>query len=165
MHYGQTRGSVDLSRLAELAPAAGSSADHERDGTMASASAGPANAAQTHDLLVLSVADIIQYRLDRALVECPARGFVVPTVDGPAAAGFPAQLFHALGADRGIWRFTRAIWDMTSQPWRVQTANFPGDAGAVGCDSGAQLRAALKTIDEAGRGVLLFAIFPRSATP
>ena len=43
---------------------------------------------------------------------------------------------------------------------RVQTASVPGDVfSAQGCDSGAQLSAALKAIDEAGRGVVLY-IFP-----
>jgi 3,4-dihydroxy 2-butanone 4-phosphate synthase/GTP cyclohydrolase II len=43
---------------------------------------------------------------------------------------------------------------------RVQTASLPGDVfGALGCDSGAQLQAALRIIDAAGRGVLLY-VFP-----
>ena len=43
---------------------------------------------------------------------------------------------------------------------RVQSASLLGDVlGATVCDSGAQLKAALKAIDAAGQGVLLY-IFP-----
>ena len=58
-----------------------------------------------------------------------------------------------------------ALWKgdlTTSEPVlvRVQTASLPGDVlGAVGCDSGAQLRSALRTIEAAGRGVVLY-VFP-----
>jgi 3,4-dihydroxy 2-butanone 4-phosphate synthase/GTP cyclohydrolase II len=42
---------------------------------------------------------------------------------------------------------------------RVQTACFPGDVfGSAACDCGAQLAAALQSIERAGRGVLLYVI-------
>jgi 3,4-dihydroxy 2-butanone 4-phosphate synthase/GTP cyclohydrolase II len=118
--------------------------------------------ASTHDLLVLSVADIIEYRLQtERLVECIREFPIVPTVDGQPLPGFSAQLFRTLVEPTEYLALYKGDLSRDEPALvRVQTANFPGDVlAAAGCDSGAQLRAALKAIDEAGRGVLLY-IFP-----
>ncbi len=158
---GQTEGSVDLSRLAGLAPAGVICEIMNDDGTMARLP-DLQRFAETHDLLVLSVADIIEYRLQtERLVECVREFPIVPTVDGQPLRGFHAQLFRTLVEPTEYLALYKGDLGHDEPALvRVQTANFPGDVlAAVGCDSGAQLRAALKTIDEAGRGVLLY-IFP-----
>jgi len=158
---GQTEGSVDLSRLAGLQPAGVICEIMNDDGTMARLP-DLQRFAQTHDLLVLSVADIIEYRLQTERLVERVRDFpLVPTVDGKPLAGFRAQLYRTLVEPTEYLALT--LGDVaTDEPVlvRVQTANFPGDVlSAVGCDSGTQLRAALKAIADAGRGVFLF-IFP-----
>ncbi len=158
---GQTEGSVDLSRLAGLAPAGVICEIMNDDGTMARLP-DLQRFAVTHDLLVLSVADIIEYRLQtERLVECIREFPIVPTVDGQPLRGFHAQLFRTLVEPTEYLALYKGDLARDEPALvRVQTANFPGDVlAAVGCDSGAQLRAALKTIDEAGHGVLLY-IFP-----
>ena len=158
---GQTEGSVDLSRLAGLQPAGVICEIMNDDGTMARLP-DLQRFAQTHDLLVLSVADIIEYRLQTERLVERVRDFpLVPTLDGKPLPGFRAQLYRTLVEPTEYLALT--LGDVaTDDPVlvRVQTANFPGDVlSATGCDSGVQLRAALKTIAEAGRGVFLY-IFP-----
>jgi 3,4-dihydroxy 2-butanone 4-phosphate synthase/GTP cyclohydrolase II len=158
---GQTEGSVDLSRLAGLQPAGVICEIMNDDGTMARLP-DLQRFAQTHDLLVLSVADIIEYRLQTERLVERVRDFpLVPTLDGKPLPGFRAQLYRTLVEPTEYLALT--LGDVaTDDPVlvRVQTANFPGDVLSVaGCDSGTQLRAALKSIAEAGRGVFLY-IFP-----
>ena len=158
---GQTEGSVDLSRLAGLQPAGVICEIMNDDGTMARLP-DLQRFAQTHDLLVLSVADIIEYRLQTERLVERVRDFpLVPTIAGKSLPQFRAQLYRTLVEPTEYLALT--LGDVsTDEPVlvRVQTANFPGDVLSVtGCDSGMQLRAALKTIAEAGRGVFLY-IFP-----
>ena len=158
---GQTEGSVDLARLAGLEPAGVICEIMNDDGTMARLP-DLRRFAETHDLMVLSVADIIEYRLQTERLVEHVRDFpVVPTVDGKPLGEFRAHLYRTLVEPTEYLALCRG--DLTrDEPAlvRVQAANFAGDVlGAVGCDSGAQLRAALKAIHDADRGVLLY-IFP-----
>ena len=158
---GQTEGSVDLSRLSGLQPAGVICEIMNDDGTMARLP-DLQRFAQVHDLLVLSVADIIEYRLQTERLVERVRDFpLVPTIDGKPLSGFRAQLYRTLVEPTEYLALT--LGDVATEDpvlVRVQTANFPGDVlSAVGCDSGMQLRAALKAIADAGRGVFLF-IFP-----
>jgi 3,4-dihydroxy 2-butanone 4-phosphate synthase/GTP cyclohydrolase II len=118
--------------------------------------------AKEHGLLILSVADIIEYRLQtECLVVRSAEFPIVPSVDGIPLREFRGALFTTaiepteyLALWRGELRSEEPVLV------RVQTASVPGDVfAALGCDSGAQLRAALRAIDDAERGVLLY-IFP-----
>jgi 3,4-dihydroxy 2-butanone 4-phosphate synthase/GTP cyclohydrolase II len=158
---GQTEGSVDLARLAGLSPAGVICEIMNDDGTMARLPDLQKFAAE-HGLMLLSVADIIEYRLQtESLVDKVESFAVTPSVDGVALTEFQGGLFKtAIEPTEYL-----ALWKgdlTTSEPVlvRVQTASLPGDVlGAVGCDSGAQLRSALRTIEAAGRGVVLY-VFP-----
>jgi 3,4-dihydroxy 2-butanone 4-phosphate synthase/GTP cyclohydrolase II len=113
-------------------------------------------------MLILSVADLIEYRLQtECLVERTEEFPIVPSIDG-----IPLREFHGALYKTAIEPTEYlALWRgelKTDEPVlvRVQTASLPGDVfAALGCDSGEQLRAALRAIDAAGRGVLLY-IFP-----
>ncbi len=158
---GHTEGSVDLLRLAGLTPAAVICEIMNDDGTMARMP-DLLRFAEVHGLLVLSIADIIEHRLQtESLVEKIEEFELTPTIDGVKAKTFSGALFRtAIEPTEYL-----ALWLgnlQTDEPvlTRVQTASLPGDVfGALGCDSGAQLQAALRIIDAAGRGVLLY-VFP-----
>ncbi|MBP6608034.1 MAG: 3,4-dihydroxy-2-butanone-4-phosphate synthase [Deltaproteobacteria bacterium] len=158
---GHTEGSVDLLRLAGLTPAAVICEIMNDDGTMARMP-DLLRFAEVHGLLVLSIADIIEHRLQtESLVEKIEEFELTPTIDGVKAKTFSGALFRtAIEPTEYL-----ALWLgnlQTDEPvlTRVQNASLPGDVfGALGCDSGAQLQAALRIIDAAGRGVLLY-VFP-----
>jgi 3,4-dihydroxy 2-butanone 4-phosphate synthase/GTP cyclohydrolase II len=118
--------------------------------------------AEVHGLLVLSIADIIEHRLQtESLVEKVEEFVMTPTIGGIQAKTFSGALFRTPIEPTeylALWIGELSSGDPVLT--RVQTASLPGDVfGALGCDSGAQLQAALRIIDAAGRGVLLY-VFP-----
>jgi 3,4-dihydroxy 2-butanone 4-phosphate synthase/GTP cyclohydrolase II len=158
---GQTEGSVDLARLAGLEPAGVICEIMNDDGTMARMPDLRQFAAQ-HNLMIISIADLIEYRLQtERLVERVLEFPLVPTVDGRALGEFRGYLYTTpLEPTEYLALCYGDIARDDPLLVRVQTACLPGDVlSAQGCDSGAQLRAALKAIFAAGRGVLLY-IFP-----
>ena len=158
---GQTEGSVDLARLAGLSSAGVICEIMNDDGTMARLP-DLQRFAKEHGLLILSVADIIEYRLQtECLVERTEEFPLVPAIDGVPLREFRGALYRTAIEPTeylALWRGELRSDDPILV--RVQTASLPGDVfAAAGCDSGEQLRAALRAIDAAGRGVLLY-IFP-----
>ena len=158
---GHTEGSVDLLRLAGQTPAAVICEIMNDDGTMARMP-DLQRFAEVHGLLLLSIADIIEHRLQtESLVEKIEEFELTPQIDGVRTKTFSGALFRTAIEPTeylALWLGNLA----TDEParTRVQTASLPGDVfGALGCDSGAQLQAALRIIDAAGRGVLLY-VFP-----
>jgi 3,4-dihydroxy 2-butanone 4-phosphate synthase/GTP cyclohydrolase II len=157
---GQTEGSVDMARLAGLSPAGVICEIMNDDGSMARMPDLEKFAAQ-HQLRILSIADLIEYRLQQeSLVERVAEATLTPSLPG-VSAEFAAHVFATAVEKTEYLALT--LGDLrTPEPVlvRVQTACFPGDVfGSAACDCGAQLRAALQAIERAGRGVLLY-VFP-----
>ena len=156
---GQTEGSVDLSRLAGLSPAGVICEIMNDDGSMARMPDLEKFAVQ-HQLRILSIADLIEYRLQQeSLVEKAATATLMPTLPG-LTADFAAYVYNTPVEKTEYLALT--LGDVsTGDPVlvRVQTACFPGDVfGSAACDCGAQLAAALQAIERAGRGVLLYVI-------
>jgi len=154
---GQTEGSVDLSRLAGLQPAGVICEIMNDDGSMARMPDLEQFAIQ-HGLKILSIADLIDYRLQReSMVEALADAPLAPQLPGltrdfrAVVYGTPVEKTEYLALSLG---------DVASgEPVlvRAQTACFPGDVfGSASCDCGAQLRAALQQIEREGRGVFLY---------
>ena len=158
---GQTEGSVDLARLAGLKPAGVICEIMNDDGTMARLP-DLVRFAEEHGLLILSVADIIEYRLQKeSMVERIEEFKLTPTVDGETLGEFSGYLYRTPVEAAEYLALCRGDLH-TDDPVlvRVQSASLLGDVlGATASDSGAQLKSALRTIDAAGRGVLLY-IFP-----
>ena len=156
---GQTEGSVDLSRLAGLSPAGVICEIMNDDGSMARMPDLERFAAQ-HQLRILSIADLIEYRLQQeSLVEKAATSPLMPNLPGVSAA-FAAHVYTTPVEKTEYLALT--LGDLRAGGpvlVRVQTACFPGDVfGSAACDCGAQLAAALQAIERAGRGVLLYVI-------
>ncbi len=151
---GQTEGSVDLARLAGLKPMAVICEVMKDDGTMARLPDLQKFAAQ-HDLLIASVADIIEYRMKHEIhVKCVASANL-PTEHG---GSFTAKVFTS-DVD-GMEHVALVKGDVdTDDPvlCRIHSSCLTGDVFASKrCDCGNQLHQAMEMIDQAGKGVVLY---------
>jgi 3,4-dihydroxy 2-butanone 4-phosphate synthase / GTP cyclohydrolase II len=153
---GQTEGSVDLARLAGLKPAGVICEIMREDGEMARRPE-LEEFATKHGLLLLSVADIIAYRLQREhIVRQQAVGALRP---GSLAPGepFTAYYYDTEVEDTEYLALVRGDVHGVSAAGgevlvRVAVMDPLGDPFALRPD----LDAALRAIDEAGVGVLLY---------
>ncbi len=150
---GQTEASVDLARIAGLYPAGVICEIMNADGTMARLPELEKFAA-AHDLLIISVADLVRYRIRKETLVRRAVETDVPTVYG---------LFRAVAFENvvnGEVHLALVMGDvMTAEPVlvRVHTENVTGDVfGSLLDDTGFQLQTALEKIAGAGRGVVLY---------
>ena len=150
---GQTEGSVDLSRIAGLAPSAVICEIMNDDGTM-SRLPDLEKFALKHKLKILTVKDIINYRMKQeTLVER-----VVET-NLPTDYGF----FKVIGFKNSINKDTLValtMGDVTPDKEtlvRVHSQCLTGDVfHSHRCDCGEQLDAAMKAIAREGSGVLVY---------
>ena len=150
---GQTEAAVDLARLAGLYPAGVICEIMNPDGTMARV---PElhRFAQRHGLLMITIKDLIDYRVKREKFVTRIASTDLPTRHGT----FKTILYHSqvdqkhhLALIRGEVR----VGEPTLV--RVHSECLTGDAlGSLRCDCGAQLDRALARIAEEGRGVLVY---------
>ncbi|HZZ86047.1 MAG TPA: bifunctional 3,4-dihydroxy-2-butanone-4-phosphate synthase/GTP cyclohydrolase II [Anaeromyxobacteraceae bacterium] len=150
---GQTEGSVDLARLAGLTPAGVICEVMNDDGTM-SRLPDLEKLARQFDLPIVSVADLISYRMRKdSLVQREAEA-PLPTVYGDFTAVVYESVVdgaHAVALVKGGWKPGEPVLV------RVHSKCLTGDVfGSARCDCGPQLHAALAQIERAGRGVLLY---------
>ena len=151
---GQTEGSVDLARLAGLNPSGVICEVMNDDGTMARMPDLEKFAAR-HGLFILSVGDIIHYRMQRERLVRRAAEARVPTEHGGemrciAYENDVDQLNHVAFV-KGTWQPDEPVLV------RVHSKCLTGDVfGSRRCDCGPQLHRALEMIDQAGKGVLVY---------
>lgn len=150
---GQTEGSVDLSALAGLKGAAVICEILNEDGTMARLPDLEKFAA-LHHLHIVSVADIVRYRLQHETLVVKESEAKLPSEFGPfQLASFRSQVdgkCHVALVKGAIDAGEPALV-------RVHSECLTGDVfGSTRCDCGEQLRASLEMIEEAGSGVLLY---------
>jgi len=151
---GQTEGGVDLARLAGLKPAAVICEIMKDDGTMARMP-DLEEFASRHALRIVSVRDIIRHRLERGQV----------SVRREATAHLPSLygdfIIHAYESDMEPGTHLALVKGDISGPEpvlvRVHSQCLTGDAlGSLRCDCRGQLGAALRQIENEGRGALLY---------
>ena len=151
---GQTEGSVDLARLAGLLPAGVICEIMNPDGTM-SRRPQLERFAKKHRMVMLSVADLIRYRLER---ERLVRRLGETTLVRRAGGEFTAYTFGS-DVDSAV-HVALVKGDVSGREpvlTRVHRACLVGDLlGSAGCDCGAQLDRAFARIQEAGRGVVVY---------
>ncbi len=151
---GQTEGSVDLARLAGLTPAGVICEVMNDDGTMARMP-DLERFARLHGLMILSVADIIHFRMQRERLVRRAVEAKVPTEHG----GEMRCIAYESDIDNlNHVAFVKGTW-APDEPVlvRVHSKCLTGDIfGSQRCDCGPQLHRALQMIDEAGKGVLVY---------
>ena len=150
---GQTEASVDLARIAGLYPSAVICEVMNPDGTMARL---PylTDFAEKHDLKIVSVADLIEYRLNNERFVQRVASPALPTMHGN---------FTIIAYENNIDHFNHLalvmgdISDGEPALVRVHSECATGDIfGSSRCDCGPQLHKALDMIAEEGRGVLLY---------
>jgi len=151
---GQTEGSVDLARLAELKSAAVICEIMKSDGTMARMPQ-LKQLSKRFDIPIVTIADIIAYRLQRESLVTPVAESKLPNLFG---ANFRVKVFESavngflhVALVRGKIRPDRAALV------RVHSECFTGDVlGSLRCDCRDQLHTSLKMISESEAGVLLY---------
>lgn len=151
---GQTEGSVDLARIAKLKPAAVICEVMDEDGTMARRPQ-LEKLSKQFDIPIVSVADIIAYRLDsESLIDLIAES-ILPT---RAGGDFAIRVYrNRIDGTEHIALIKGDITKGDPALVRVHSECLTGDAlGSVRCDCGSQLENAMAMIRDAGRGVVLY---------
>jgi 3,4-dihydroxy 2-butanone 4-phosphate synthase/GTP cyclohydrolase II len=150
---GQTEAAVDLARIAGLYPAGVICEIMNEDGTMARVPE-LTKFAKRHKLLMITIADLIQYRMRTEALVRRVASAALPTDHGD---------FRVLAFESGLDRETHValvkgeIGDGDNVLVRVHSRCLTGDVfHSARCDCGAQLDAAMTRIQEEGRGVLLY---------
>ena len=152
---GHTEATVDLCRLAGLAPVGLCCEIMREDGTMMRTTE-LIQFAQEHDLVMISIADLIAYRMrdkEESLVE------EIACADMPTKYGhFKIHGFvNKLSGEHHVALTMGDIADGAPVLCRVHSECLTGDTfGSARCDCGEQLASALKAINKEGRGLLLY---------
>ena len=151
---GQTEGSVDLARMAGLNPSAVICEIMNDDGSMARMP-DLAKYARTHGLKVVTIEELIHYRLKHEKLVRPASEAMLPSRLG---GDFRAIVYENDIDHVDHVALVKGEIDSDHDVLvRVHSECLTGDAfGSMRCDCGEQLAAALKMIEEEGRGILLY---------
>ncbi len=150
---GQTEASVDLSRLAGLYPAGVICEVMKDDGTMARMP-DLLKFSEEHGVNIVTIADLIDYRLSReSLVKRVAQP-KLPTKHG----SFRVIAYESILTERTHLALTMGEWEPDDEVLvRMHSECLTGDAlHSLRCDCGAQLDAAMAAIAAEGRGVLVY---------
>ena len=150
---GHTEAAVDLARIAGLPPAGVICEVMNDDGTMARVPE-LRKFARKHGLLMITIADLISYRMRTEGLVRRVASADLPTVQG----AFRVHAFESLIDDQTHVALVRGdIGDGQNVLVRVHSKCLTGDVfHSVRCDCGPQLDAALEQIGKEGRGVLLY---------
>lgn len=162
---GHTEGSVDLARLAGLRPGGVICEIMRDDGEMARMD-DLEQFAKTHDMPILTIADLIHYRLQReSLVErVSSRPFASTRLGIEPGRGWMLHTFRSRVEPTSHF-VTLCLGELDQAAGddpiliRAQRAQVVGDVfGIEGDDSGSRIRASLRQIDRAGRGCFLYVL-------
>ena len=150
---GHTEASVDLARLAGLEPAGVLVEILNEDGSMARLPQ-LMEIAKEHDLKIITIEDLIHYRMEHeSLVE------EVVTVKMPTKYGnFNLTAFRVPTTGEEHLALTKGTWE-ENEPIlvRVHSSCVTGDIlGSLRCDCGPQLEEALRKVEKEGKGVVLY---------
>jgi 3,4-dihydroxy 2-butanone 4-phosphate synthase / GTP cyclohydrolase II len=150
---GHTEATIDLARLAGFEPAGVLVEIMNEDGTMARLPQ-LTEIANKFDLKIISIKDLIEYRLKTdSLIEEIVR------VDMPTKYGhFKLVAFKEkttggehLALIKGLWKKDEPVLT------RVHSSCFTGDIlGSFRCDCGDQLHKAMQMVEQEGRGLILY---------
>ncbi len=144
---GLDSAAIDLAKLARLLPAALlATIDHATD---------PSVLARQHDLLEVSAREIEDYRY------AVARSLeIVSEARVPLEGAENSQVYAFRPSDGGFEHLAVVIGEPAADRpvlTRLHSECFTGDLlGSLRCDCGDQLRGAIRSISEAGSGVLLY---------
>ena len=150
---GQTEGSVDLARLAGLSPVGVICEIMSPDGTMSRVPE-LKEFGKTHNLKLVTIKDLVEYRMRRESLIERVSETMIPTRFGT----FQVKTYQ--GTIGGEIYLAFILGDPMPEDnvlVRVHSQCLTGDVfGSFRCDCGSQLEAALEKIREEGKGVLLY---------
>jgi 3,4-dihydroxy 2-butanone 4-phosphate synthase/GTP cyclohydrolase II len=150
---GQTEAAVDLARIAGLYPAGVICEIMNDDGSMARVP-DLVKFAKRHKLLMITIADLIQYRMRTEALVRRVASAALPTGQGDfRVIAFESVMDH----ETHIALVKGDIGDGENVLVRVHSRCLTGDVfHSARCDCGPQLDAAMERIAAEGRGVLLY---------
>jgi 3,4-dihydroxy 2-butanone 4-phosphate synthase/GTP cyclohydrolase II len=150
---GQTEAAVDLARIAGLYPAGVICEIMNEDGTMARVPE-LTRFAKKHGLLMITIADLINYRTRTESLVKHVASAKLPTDFGD----FQVHAFDSVVDKQTHLALVRGdVGDGKDILVRVHSQCLTGDVlHSIRCDCGAQLDAAMERIATEGRGVLLY---------
>ncbi|AKU91235.1 3,4-dihydroxy-2-butanone-4-phosphate synthase [Vulgatibacter incomptus] len=151
---GQTEGSVDLARLAGLEPAGVICEIMNDDGTMARMK-DLERFGETHDMVIVSIADLIRYRLER---ERLVRRVAEDELEVAGVGTFRSIAYQSSGDPRTHIALVQGdVRGLEPVLVRMHGACGMGDVfGSAACECGVNLRRSLARIAEEGRGALVY---------
>ena len=150
---GQTEASVDLARIAGLDPSAVLCEIMNEDGSMARVP-DLAKFCEEHGLLMVTVADLIRYRMKtERLVQRIAAPHLPTRLGDFRCFAYRSDVTH----EEHLALVHGEIDEKEPVLVRVHSQCLTGDVfGSARCDCGEQLELAMEKIVEAGRGVFLY---------
>jgi 3,4-dihydroxy 2-butanone 4-phosphate synthase/GTP cyclohydrolase II len=150
---GHTEATVDLARMAGLYPAGVLCEVLHPDGSMARLPE-LTRVARDHDLKIISIADLIEYRRRREHLVSRTAEAQIPTEHGE----FTAYTYQSLVDGMVHVAFVLGeVGDGERILVRVHSECLTGDVfGSMRCDCGDQLQSAIAQVGKEGRGVILY---------
>lgn len=150
---GHTEAAIDLAKLAGFEPAGIIVEILNEDGTMARLPE-LLEIAKRFDLKIISIADLIEYRLKNdTLIDA------IVQVDMPTKLGdFKLHAFKVKNTDQEHLALVKGTWS-PEEPIlvRVHSSCITGDIfGSCRCDCGPQLEKAMELIEKEGKGVIVY---------
>ena len=150
---GHTEACVDMCCLAGLYPAAALMEIMNDDGTMARLPE-LREMADEHNIKLISIADLIAYRLKKESIVEKGEEVDMPTLDGHF------RLIPFRQKSNGLEHIALIKGDVTTEEpvlVRVHSSCATGDIfGSMRCDCGDQLHEALRMIEKEGRGAVIY---------
>jgi 3,4-dihydroxy 2-butanone 4-phosphate synthase/GTP cyclohydrolase II len=151
---GHTEAAVDLARLADLYPSGVICEIMNEDGTMARVPE-LIEFAREHDLKMITIEDLIKYRVRRDKLVKKVAEVDMPTKYGHFRAYAYEEIINSDNCHLAIVKGD--IAEKEDVLVRVHSECLTGDAlGSLRCDCGDQLGKALSRIEEEGAGVLVY---------
>jgi 3,4-dihydroxy 2-butanone 4-phosphate synthase/GTP cyclohydrolase II len=150
---GHTEAAIDLSRLAGYEEAGIIVEILNEDGTMARLPQ-LLEIAKKFDLKIVSIADLIKYRIAHESLVVEQVEVEMPTVYGD----FKLRAFKDQSNDQDHLVLTKGTWTEDEPVLvRVHSSCLTGDIfGSCRCDCGPQLHKAMELINEAGKGAIVY---------
>jgi 3,4-dihydroxy 2-butanone 4-phosphate synthase/GTP cyclohydrolase II len=150
---GQTEAAIDLARIAGLYPAGVICEIMNDDGTMARVPQ-LTKFARRHGLPMITIADLIKYRIRTESLVKRVASAKLPTVHGD----FTVHVFvNQLDNTEHVALVRGDVTDGKDVLVRVHSSCLTGDVlHSIRCDCGAQLDAAMERVAAEGRGIVLY---------
>ena len=150
---GHTEAAIDMARLAGYAPAGVLVEIMNQDGSMARLPQ-LKEIAKKFDLKLISIKDLIEYRLQQETLIKEEVRVNMPTKYG----SFELIAFEQINTGEIHLALKKGEWQKDEPVLvRVHSSCMTGDIlGSLRCDCGDQLHHALKMVEQAGKGVVLY---------